>query len=115
MLENKKDSVNNNFPSCNVLAHKEESVDRSHENNGQGDDLLGTTMSACERPASGEGDAVKEMPPQWGSHHQVHRPAGRPEHDTRLSMSLAHTQPKKLAPLSPQDLTSHARIRAVGR
>ena len=53
------------------------------------------------------------MPPQWGTHQQVHLPAGLPEHEYLNELEplgWLHTQPNELPQLSPQDLTSHARI-----
>lgn len=53
------------------------------------------------------------MPPQWGTHQQVNLPAALPEHDflTDLEpLGWMHTQPNELPQLSPQDLTSHAKI-----
>lgn len=45
------------------------------------------------------------MPPQWGTHQQVHLPSGLPEHDflTDLEpLGWMHTQPNELPQLSPQ-------------
>ncbi|PSS17837.1 Pre-mRNA-processing-splicing factor 8A [Actinidia chinensis var. chinensis] len=53
------------------------------------------------------------MPPQWGTHQQVHLPSALPEHDFLNDLEplgWMHTQPNELPQLSPQDLTSHARI-----
>ncbi|KAK1263499.1 hypothetical protein QJS04_geneDACA009497 [Acorus gramineus] len=53
------------------------------------------------------------MPPQWGTHQQVHLPSTLPEHDFLNDLEplgWMHTQPNELPQLSPQDLTSHARI-----
>ncbi|KAF4372333.1 hypothetical protein F8388_027006 [Cannabis sativa] len=53
------------------------------------------------------------MPPQWGTHQQVHLPSMLPEHDflTDLEpLGWMHTQPNELPQLSPQDLTSHAKV-----
>lgn len=53
------------------------------------------------------------MPPQWGTHQQVHLPAGLPEHEFLNELEplgWLHTQPNELPQLSPQDLTSHARV-----
>lgn len=53
------------------------------------------------------------MPPQWGTHQQVHLPSALPEHDflTDLEpLGWMHTQPNELPQLSPQDLTSHAKV-----
>lgn len=53
------------------------------------------------------------MPPQWGTHQQVHLPSALPEHDFLNDLEplgWMHTQPNELPQLSPQDLTSHAKI-----
>ncbi|KAG0596816.1 hypothetical protein M758_UG286900 [Ceratodon purpureus] len=53
------------------------------------------------------------MPPQWGTRHQVHIPAGLHEHEFLNELEplgWLHTQPNELPQLSPRDLTSHARI-----
>ncbi|KAF5453244.1 hypothetical protein F2P56_028160 [Juglans regia] len=53
------------------------------------------------------------MPPQWGTHQQVNLPAALPEHDFLNDLEplgWMHTQPNELPQLSPQDLTSHAKI-----
>lgn len=53
------------------------------------------------------------MPPQWGTHQQVHLPAGLPEHEFLNELEplgWLHTQPNELPQLSPQDLTTHARV-----
>ncbi|KAJ8774470.1 hypothetical protein K2173_016916 [Erythroxylum novogranatense] len=53
------------------------------------------------------------MPPQWGTHQQVHLPSALPEHDFLSELEplgWMHTQPNELPQLSPQDLTAHARI-----
>nr|XP_024363679.1 pre-mRNA-processing-splicing factor 8A isoform X1 [Physcomitrium patens] len=53
------------------------------------------------------------MPPQWGTHQQVHLPANLPEHEFLNELEplgWLHTQPNELPQLSPQDLTSHARV-----
>ncbi|OWM69620.1 pre-mRNA-processing-splicing factor 8A [Punica granatum] len=53
------------------------------------------------------------MPPQWGTHQQVNLPSALPEHDFLNDLEplgWMHTQPNELPQLSPQDLTSHARI-----
>jgi len=53
------------------------------------------------------------MPPQWGTHQLVHLPSALPEHDFLNDLEplgWMHTQPNELPQLSPQDLTSHARI-----
>ncbi|KAF2323227.1 hypothetical protein GH714_034239 [Hevea brasiliensis] len=53
------------------------------------------------------------MPPQWGTHQQVHLPSALPEHDFLNDLEplgWMHTQPNELPQLSPQDLTTHARI-----
>ncbi|CAN6570505.1 hypothetical protein ACFX13_025799 [Malus domestica] len=53
------------------------------------------------------------MPPQWGTHQQVHLPSALPDHDFLNDLEplgWMHTQPNELPQLSPQDLTSHAKI-----
>ncbi|OIW03863.1 hypothetical protein TanjilG_30139 [Lupinus angustifolius] len=53
------------------------------------------------------------MAPQWGTHQQVHLPSALPEHDFLIDLEplgWMHTQPNELPQLSPQDLTSHAKI-----
>ncbi|CAI0422434.1 unnamed protein product [Linum tenue] len=53
------------------------------------------------------------MPPQWGTHQQVHLPSALPDHDflgDLEPLGWMHTQPNELPQLSPQDLTNHARI-----
>ncbi|EXB67278.1 Pre-mRNA-processing-splicing factor 8 [Morus notabilis] len=53
------------------------------------------------------------MPPQWGTHQQVHLPSQLPEHDFLNDLEplgWMHTQPNELPQLSPQDLTSHAKV-----
>ncbi|GMH03627.1 hypothetical protein Nepgr_005466 [Nepenthes gracilis] len=53
------------------------------------------------------------MPPQWGTHQQVHLPSALPEHDFLNDLEplgWMHTQPNELPQLSPQDVTAHARI-----
>ncbi|ERN17970.1 hypothetical protein AMTRI_Chr13g89180 [Amborella trichopoda] len=53
------------------------------------------------------------MPPQWGTHQQVHLPSALPDHDFLNDLEplgWMHTQPNELPQLSPQDVTCHARI-----
>ncbi|KAK2974421.1 hypothetical protein RJ640_021277 [Escallonia rubra] len=53
------------------------------------------------------------MPPQFGTHQHVNLPSALPEHDFLNDLEplgWMHTQPNELPQLSPQDLTSHARI-----
>ncbi|KAJ0966420.1 hypothetical protein J5N97_027558 [Dioscorea zingiberensis] len=53
------------------------------------------------------------MAPQWGTHQQVHLPSALPEHvflNDLEPLGWMHTQPNEELQLSPQDLTSHARI-----
>lgn len=45
------------------------------------------------------------MPPQWGTHQQVHLPSGLPEHDFLNDLEplgWMHAQPNELPQLSPQ-------------
>ena len=51
--------------------------------------------------------------PQWGTHQTVHLPAALPEHEYLHGMEALgwmHTQPNELPQLSPNDVTTHARI-----
>eukprot|EP00962_Isochrysis_galbana_P055579 scaffold27365_cov118-Isochrysis_galbana.AAC.2 len=51
--------------------------------------------------------------PQWGSHQTVHLPSALPEHEYLQGMEplgWIHTQPNELPQLSPNDVTTHARI-----
>ena len=53
------------------------------------------------------------MPPQWGSHQQVHLPSQLPEHDYLRDLEplgWLHTQPNELPQLSPVDVTMHANM-----
>lgn len=53
------------------------------------------------------------MPPQWGTHQLVHLPSQLPELDFLNDLEplgWMHTQPNELPQLSPQDVTSHARV-----
>jgi pre-mRNA-processing factor 8 len=53
------------------------------------------------------------MPPQWGSHQQVHLPSSLPEHQYLSSLEplgWIHTQPNESPQLSPQDIATHAKI-----
>eukprot|EP00824_Muranothrix_gubernata_P021907 TRINITY_DN4967_c0_g1_i1.p1 TRINITY_DN4967_c0_g1~~TRINITY_DN4967_c0_g1_i1.p1 ORF type:complete len:617 (-),score=145.87 TRINITY_DN4967_c0_g1_i1:72-1886(-) len=53
------------------------------------------------------------MPPQSGTHQQVNLPQQLPEHEILSDMEQLgwiHTQPNELPQLSPQDITTHARI-----
>ncbi|CAA3033470.1 pre-mRNA-processing-splicing factor 8A [Olea europaea subsp. europaea] len=55
------------------------------------------------------------MPPQWGTHQQVHLPSSLPDHDFLNDLEplgWMHTQPNELPQLSPQDLAAHAQILA---
>ncbi|KAL2463063.1 Pre-mRNA-proCES [Forsythia ovata] len=55
------------------------------------------------------------MPPQWGTHQQVHLPLALPEHDFLNDLEplgWMHTQPNEFPQLSPQDLADHAQILA---
>jgi len=55
------------------------------------------------------------MPPQWGTHQVVHLPSMLPSHEylTDLEpLGWIHTQPNELPQLSPQDITTHAKIMA---
>lgn len=55
------------------------------------------------------------IPPQWGTHQTVHLPNSLPNDDrlkTLEPLGWIHTQPNELPQLSPQDITTHARISA---
>ena len=55
------------------------------------------------------------MPPQWGTHQTVHLPNILPSHEYLKDMEplgWIHTQPNELPQLSPQDITTHARVMA---
>ncbi|XP_014670795.1 PREDICTED: pre-mRNA-processing-splicing factor 8-like [Priapulus caudatus] len=53
--------------------------------------------------------------PQWGTHQTVHLPNMLPQHEYLKEMEplgWIHTQPNELPQLSPQDVTTHAKIMA---
>ena len=53
------------------------------------------------------------MPPQWGTHQTVHLPHLLPQHEYLRDLEplgWMHTQPNELPQLSPQDITTHARV-----
>ena len=53
------------------------------------------------------------MPPQWGTHQNVHLPNLLPQHEYLKDMEplgWMHTQPNELPQLSPQDITTHAKV-----
>lgn len=53
------------------------------------------------------------MPPQWGTHQTVHLPNQLPQHQYLKEMEplgWIHTQPNELPQLSPQDITTHAKV-----
>ncbi|CAF4861840.1 unnamed protein product [Rotaria socialis] len=53
------------------------------------------------------------LPPQWDTHETVHLPNILPEHESFKDMEplgWIHTQPNELPQLSPQDITTHAKI-----
>nr|CAD7443039.1 unnamed protein product [Timema bartmani] len=55
------------------------------------------------------------MAPQWGTHQTVHLPHQLPQHQYLKDMEplgWIHTQPNELPQLSPQDITTHARVMA---
>ncbi|KAI5634602.1 PRP8 domain IV core domain-containing protein [Phthorimaea operculella] len=55
------------------------------------------------------------LPPQWGTHQQVHLPKQLPKHPALQHLQplgWMHTQPNELPQLSPQDITTHAKIMA---
>merc|ERR1711881_4222 len=65
-----------------------------------------------------ESPQVKEircvvMPPQWGTHKEVHLPKKLPEHpylEEMEPLGWIHTQPNELPHLNPQDVLTHANI-----
>ncbi|KAJ2724945.1 Pre-mRNA-processing-splicing factor 8 [Coemansia sp. Benny D115] len=67
-----------------------------------------------------DNDQVKEirtivMVPQWATHQQVHLPDRMPNHEYLRDLEplgWIHTMPNELPHLSPQDVTTHARILA---
>ncbi|XP_013405996.1 pre-mRNA-processing-splicing factor 8 isoform X1 [Lingula anatina] len=53
------------------------------------------------------------MPPQWGTHQTVHLPISLPNQEYLKEMEplgWIHTQPNELPQLSPQDITTHAKV-----
>ncbi|KAJ2559073.1 Pre-mRNA-processing-splicing factor 8 [Coemansia sp. RSA 1933] len=55
------------------------------------------------------------MVPQWATHQQVHLPDKMPSHEYLRDLEplgWIHTMPNELSHLSPQDVTTHARILA---
>ncbi|KAI9583820.1 pre-mRNA-processing-splicing factor 8 [Glossina fuscipes] len=53
------------------------------------------------------------MPPQWGTHQTINLPNALPTHQYLKDMEplgWIHTQPNELPQLSPQDITTHAKI-----
>ncbi|CEI92409.1 Putative U5 snRNP complex subunit Spp42 [Rhizopus microsporus] len=55
------------------------------------------------------------IPPQWGTHQTVHLPNTLPEHeqlDDLEPLGWIHTQPQELMNISPQDVTTHAKLLA---
>eukprot|EP00731_Ephydatia_muelleri_P023645 Em0015g1228a len=53
------------------------------------------------------------MVPQWGTHQTIHIPNQLPSHEYLKDMEplgWVHTQPNELPQLSPQDVTTHAKI-----
>ena len=53
------------------------------------------------------------MPPQWGTHQNVHLPNLLPQHEYLKDMEplgWMHTQPNELPHLSPQDVTRHVKV-----
>ncbi|KAL6140083.1 hypothetical protein ACLB2K_058384 [Fragaria x ananassa] len=53
------------------------------------------------------------MPPQWGTHQEVHLPSTLPEHDflnCLEPLGWMHTQPNEQPQLSPEDLTAHTNM-----
>ncbi|KAL0079353.1 splicing factor Prp8 [Phycomyces blakesleeanus] len=55
------------------------------------------------------------IPPQWGTHQTVHLPNTLPEHEYLADLEplgWIHTQPQELMNISPQDVTTHAKLLA---
>ncbi|CEP14852.1 hypothetical protein [Parasitella parasitica] len=55
------------------------------------------------------------IPPQWGTHQTVHLPNTLPEHEYLSDLEplgWIHTQPQELMNVSPQDVTTHAKLLA---
>lgn len=54
------------------------------------------------------------MPPQWGTHQTIHVPSQLPNNHHYLNdmepLGWIHTQPNELPQLSPQDISTHAKI-----
>lgn len=53
------------------------------------------------------------IPPQWGTHQTVHLPNTLPEHEYLSDLEplgWIHTQPQELMNVSPQDVTTHAKL-----
>ncbi|KAI8884710.1 pre-mRNA-processing-splicing factor 8 [Backusella circina FSU 941] len=53
------------------------------------------------------------IPPQWGTHQTVHLPNTLPEHEYLADLEplgWIHTQPQELMNVSPQDVTTHAKL-----
>ncbi|XP_055686190.1 pre-mRNA-processing-splicing factor 8 [Lutzomyia longipalpis] len=53
------------------------------------------------------------MPPQWGTHQTINLPNQLPSHQYLRDMEplgWIHTQPNELPQLSPQDITTHAKV-----
>jgi len=53
------------------------------------------------------------LPPQWGTHQTVHLPNLLPQHEYLNELEplgWIHTQPNELPQLSPQDITTHAKM-----
>ncbi|KAG2174194.1 hypothetical protein INT43_004215 [Umbelopsis isabellina] len=58
------------------------------------------------------------IPPQWGTHQTVHLPSTAPEHEYLSDLEplgWIHTQPQELMNMSPQDVSSHARLLAQNK
>ena len=74
-------------------------------------------MYGCSPPDNSQ---VKEircivMPPQWGTHQNVNLPNVLPQHPYLRDLEplgWIHSQPNELPQLSPQDITTHAKIMA---
>ena len=55
------------------------------------------------------------MPPQRGTHQSIHLPVQLPQHEYLKDLEplgWMRTQPNELPQLSPQDITTHAKVMA---
>jgi pre-mRNA-processing factor 8 len=55
------------------------------------------------------------VPPQWDTHQSIHLPVQLPQHEYLKDLEplgWMHTQPNELPQLSPQNITTHAKVMA---